>query len=144
LGEEVVRGDLSVQSQPARNIISPFKVLVADDNRDAADTLSMLLEIAGYAVLVAHSGGEALEKLLQHSPDAAILDIGMPDMSGYEVARRFREESSRDVFLLAVTGWGQQDDIARAQAAGFNAHLTKPADPGRVEQMLREHLGKPT
>ena len=121
---------------------TPFKVLVADDNRDAADTLSLLLEIAGYAVLVAHSGREAFERLLQNSPDAAILDIGMPDMSGYEVARRFRE----DVFLLAVTGWGHQDDIARAKAAGFNEHLTKPVHPDRVEQMLREFLvnRKPT
>ena len=119
---------------------SPFKILVADDNRDAADTLSLLLEIASYSVLVAHSGREAFELLLQDSPDAAILDIGMPDMSGYEVARRFREESSRDVFLLAVTGWGQEDDIARAKAAGFTEHLTKPVDPDRVEQMLRENL----
>jgi len=127
------------KADPARGA-SPFKILVADDNRDAADTLSLLLEIAGYVVLVAHGGREAFEMLLQHSPDAAILDIGMPDMSGYEVARRFREESRRDVFLLAVTGWGQQDDVARAKAAGFNEHLTKPVDPDRVEQMLHEHL----
>jgi two-component system, sensor histidine kinase len=116
-------------------------VLVADDNRDAADTLSLLLEMAGYAVTVAHSGREALEKLLNELPDTAILDIGMPDISGYEVARRFREASGRrDIFLLAVTGWGQQDDVARAKAAGFDEHLTKPVDPDRVEQMLREYL----
>jgi CheY-like chemotaxis protein len=129
----------SATAEPPRNV-SSFSVLVADDNRDAADTLSLLLEIAGYSVQVAHSGREALEMLLRDPPDAAILDIGMPDMSGYEVARRFRTESSQGVFLLAVTGWGQRDDIARAKAAGFNEHLTKPVDPDRVEQMLREHL----
>jgi two-component system, sensor histidine kinase len=122
--------------KPARR-----NVLVADDNKDAADTLGLLLEMSGYAVTVAHSGVEALEKLNQNLPDAAILDIGMPDLSGYEVARRFRESSvSHDIFLMAVTGWGQQDDIARAKAAGFDEHLTKPVDPDRVEQMLRDYL----
>jgi signal transduction histidine kinase/CheY-like chemotaxis protein len=122
--------------RPARR-----NVLVADDNRDAADTLGLLLEMSGYTVTVAHSGAEALEKLRQTLPDAAILDIGMPDLSGYEVARRFRESSARrDIFLLAVTGWGQQDDIARAKAAGFDEHLTKPVDPDRVEQLLRDYL----
>jgi CheY-like chemotaxis protein len=115
-------------------------VLVADDNRDAADTLGLLLEMSGYSVTVAHSGADALEKLRRDQPDAAILDIGMPDLSGYEVARRFREPRARDIFLLAVTGWGQQDDIARAKAAGFDEHLTKPVDPDRVEQMLRDYL----
>jgi CheY-like chemotaxis protein len=128
---------------PGNSTLRPARrnVLVADDNRDAADTLGLLLEMSGYAVTVAHSGAAALEKLRQDQPDAAILDIGMPDLSGYEVARRFRESSARrDIFLLAVTGWGQQDDIARAKAAGFDEHLTKPVDPDRVEQMLRDYL----
>lgn len=130
-------------AEPRDSTLKPSRrnILVADDNRDAADTLALLLEMSGYAVTVAHSGSEALDRLRQNLPDAAILDIGMPDLSGYEVARRFRESSGRaDVFLLAVTGWGQQDDIARAKAAGFDEHLTKPVDPDRVEQMLRDHL----
>jgi CheY-like chemotaxis protein/two-component sensor histidine kinase len=132
----------TAKSEPALNP-TRRKVLVADDNRDAADTLSLLLEMNGYEVTVAHSGREAFEQLLNHPPDAAILDIGMPDMSGYEVARRFRQESGRrDVFLLAVTGWGQQDDIARAKEAGFDEHLTKPVDPDRVDQLLRKHLAE--
>ncbi len=128
---------------PPASTLSPSRrnILVADDNRDAADTLGLLLGMSGYTVIVAHSGVEALEKLNQHLPDAAILDIGMPDLSGYEVARRFREAADRrDTFLLAVTGWGQQDDIARAKAAGFDEHLTKPVDPDRVEQLLRDYL----
>jgi CheY-like chemotaxis protein len=132
-----------MRAAPGNSTLKPARrnVLVADDNKDAADTLGLLLEMSGYAVTVAHSGAEALEELRQNLPDAAILDIGMPDLSGYEVARRFRESSSRrDIFLLAVTGWGQQDDIARAKAAGFDEHLTKPVDPDRVEQMLRDYL----
>jgi CheY-like chemotaxis protein len=136
--------DLSVplhaESKPA---IDPTRrrVLVADDNRDAADTLGLLLEMNGYEVTVAHSGKDAFERLLRHPPDAAVLDIGMPDISGYEVARRFRQESGRtDVFLLAVTGWGQQEDIARARQAGFDAHLIKPVDPDRVARILRQYL----
>jgi CheY-like chemotaxis protein len=137
---EAVESGGTEKIEPVRRL-PRFRVLVADDNRDAADTLSMLLELGGYAVTVAHSGKEALQKMLQHPPEAAILDIGMPDLSGYEVARRFREESGKnDTFLLAVTGWGQQDDIARAKAAGFNQHLTKPVDPDRLERLLRENL----
>lgn len=139
---ETIASGGTEKNEPVRDL-SRFRVLVADDNRDAADTLSLLLELGGYAVTVAHSGKEALQNMLQQLPDAAILDIGMPDMSGYEVARRFREESGKsDTFLLAVTGWGQQDDIARAKAAGFNEHLTKPVDPDRLEQLLRENLLK--
>jgi two-component system, sensor histidine kinase len=145
LPDSLVVADPMKSDEPAKPepILNPSRrsVLVADDNRDAADTLSLLLELAGYAVTVAHSGREALEGLLRNLPDAAILDIGMPDMSGYEVALRFREQSGRrDIFLLAATGWGQQDDIARAKAAGFDEHLTKPVDPDRVEQMLRAYL----
>ena len=135
----------TVAAAPAEPAPHPSRrhVLVADDNRDAADTLSLLLEMAGYTVTVAHNGREALQTLVDKLPDAAILDIGMPDLSGYEVARRFREQTGRpDVFLLAVTGWGQQDDIARAKSAGFDEHLTKPVDPDRVERMLREYLSR--
>jgi PAS domain S-box-containing protein len=114
------------------------KILVADDNRDAADTLSMLLEISGYEVLVAHTGAQALLKAEESNPDAVILDIGMPDMTGYEVARRIRAEPwGKHVFLLAVTGWGQEEDKARAIAAGFDQHMTKPVDPDMVEQQLQ-------
>jgi PAS domain S-box-containing protein len=117
------------------------RVLVADDNRDAADTLAMLLEISGFDVLVAHTGAQALEKAGESNPDAVILDIGMPDMTGYEVARRIRAEPwGKDLFLLAVTGWGQEEDKERALAAGFNQHMTKPVDPDNVEQRLRSFM----
>jgi PAS domain S-box-containing protein len=115
------------------------KILVADDNRDAADTLAMLLEIGGFDVLVAHTGAQALDRAEESHPDAVILDIGMPDMTGYEVARRIRAEAwGKSVFLLAITGWGQEEDKERAMAAGFDRHMTKPVDPDTVEQLLRQ------
>jgi PAS domain S-box-containing protein len=116
-------------------------VLVADDNRDAADTLGLLLDMDGYETTVAHGGLQALEEIRRLRPDAAILDIGMPDLNGYEVARRIREEDwGRDIFLLAITGWGHPDDVARAKAAGFNEHLTKPVDAENVVRLLIKYL----
>ena len=114
------------------------KILVVDDNRDAADSLAMLLEMNGHGVYVGHSGSEALQLARQELPHAMILDIGMPDMSGYEVARRIRAERwGSQIYLVAVTGWGQKEDKDRAIAAGFDHHLTKPVDPDQVESLLQ-------
>jgi two-component system, sensor histidine kinase len=116
-------------------------VLVADDNRDAADTLALLLDMDGYETAVAHGGLQALADIRRSRPDAAILDIGMPDLNGYEVARCIREEEwGRNMFLLAITGWGHPDDVARAKAAGFNEHLTKPVDAENVVRLLVKYL----
>ncbi|MFO7324705.1 MAG: ATP-binding protein [Pseudomonadota bacterium] len=116
-------------------------VLVVDDNQDAATALAMVLRNAGHHVIAAHSGEEALRAGWQHEPDAVLLDIGMPDLNGYEVARRMRGTGwGRHALLIALTGWGQKGDIERAGAAGFDVHLTKPADPGRIEELLQEYL----
>lgn len=116
-------------------------VLVADDNRDAADTLALLLDMDGYETAVAYGGQQALDSIRQKRPDAVILDIGMPDLNGYEVARRIREEEwARNLLLLAITGWGHADDVARAKAAGFNEHLTKPVDADSVVRLLAKYL----
>ena len=89
----------------------------------------------------ANSGEQALQIGALESPDAVVLDIGMPGMNGYEVARRIRQEHwGRSVFLVALTGWGQKEDIERAIAAGFDFHMTKPADPERIEQLLEQFL----
>jgi CheY-like chemotaxis protein len=119
-------------------------ILVADDNRDAADSLALVLEMTGHRVFSVHSGTEALAALLRHRPQVAILDIGMPDLTGYEVAEAVRREPwGRSMHLIAVTGWGQTEDKERAHAAGFDQHLTKPVDPDRVEALLRElHRGR--
>lgn len=114
-----------------------LRVLVADDNTDSTQTSSMLLELWGHEVRVAHTGQEALDLAAQFMPDVALLDIGMPDMSGYEVAMamRARPEGKRTT-LIAVTGWGQEDDKQAAEAAGFDHHLTKPVDPRQLQPLL--------
>jgi CheY-like chemotaxis protein len=117
------------------------RILVADDNRDAAESLSMLLEQAGHEVRVAHTGRSAFSLAQSFRPDAALLDIGMPDLSGYEVAQRLRQEPwGRGMQLIALTGWGQDTDRQRALEAGFDFHLTKPVDLDALESLLSEHL----
>jgi CheY-like chemotaxis protein len=115
------------------------RVLVADDNKDAADALAMLLELAGHEVRVAHSGRAALSLAQTFRPDVAVLDIGMPELSGYEVAKELRREpwGSR-MCLVALTGWGQDDDRQRAKDAGFDRHMTKPVDTDALEKLLSE------
>jgi CheY-like chemotaxis protein len=112
-------------------------VLIADDNRDAAEILAMLLDQSGYAVQLAFTGPDAYARAAEHRPQAAILDIGMPGLSGYEVAQRIRAQSwGASMLLIALTGWGQDDDKRKAVAAGFNHHLTKPVDPDALEALI--------
>jgi len=119
---------------------SERRVLVADDNEDAADSLAMLLELSGYEVRVAHNGRAALALAQTFRPHTAVLDIDMPDLSGYEVARELRRSrGGADMRLIALTGRGQDSDRVRADNAGFNHHLTKPGDPSALEALLREH-----
>jgi CheY-like chemotaxis protein len=114
------------------------RVLIADDNRDAADSLAMLLRMDGHDVIVVHDGRQAVATIDSFRPEIAVLDIGMPELNGYEVARQVRQGPlSTSITLIAVTGWGQASDKARAAAAGFNHHLTKPIEPEALTQMLR-------
>ncbi|MEO6080014.1 MAG: ATP-binding protein [Steroidobacteraceae bacterium] len=117
------------------------RILVVDDNRDGAASLAMVLRSSGHTALTAHSGVEALQIGEQERPDAIVMDIGMPQMNGYEVARRIRASAwGKSVLLVALTGWGQKEDIDRAMQAGFDYHMTKPADPQRIEALLDEFL----
>ena len=120
-------------AQPARR-----KVLIADDNCDAGESLATLLRLDGHEVAVVHDGPEALALWPQFLPEVALLDIGMPGMSGYEVARRVRQaDYGRTVMLIAATGWGQAQDRVAALAAGFDHHFTKPIEPDRLRELLR-------
>jgi CheY-like chemotaxis protein len=113
------------------------RVLVADDNRDAADSLGMLLRMDGHDVQVVYDGAEAMDAIRENPPEIALLDIGMPEMNGYEVARAVRQILPKDrVTLIAVTGWGQKHDVTRALDAGFDSHFTKPIDPLSVSALL--------
>jgi PAS domain S-box-containing protein len=119
------------------------RVLVVDDNRDAAESLAMVLRFAGYDASIAFGGAEALETAARERPRAAIVDVGMPGMSGHEVARRMRLEAwGRNAVLIALTGWGQDQDKQAAIAAGFNLHLTKPLDPEAVVEALDRWLNR--
>ena len=124
---------------PAADAAPPgFRVLVADDNRDAADSLQRILEHFGYEVRVAYDGAAAMEAGRSFAPQVAILDIGMPRSNGYEVANDLRARYGESVTLIALTGWGQEGDRRRALEAGFDRHLTKPVDPGVLHALLKE------
>jgi nitrogen-specific signal transduction histidine kinase len=114
------------------------RVLIADDNKDAADSLAMLLELEGHEVRVAHGGHAALALAQAFRPEIALLDIGMPELSGYEVATALRTEPwGRTMQLIALTGWGQESDRHLSKAAGFDWHLTKPIDMDHLYALMK-------
>jgi DNA-binding response OmpR family regulator len=125
----------AVTSKPAPGSVRKRRVLVADDNVDAGDSLAMLLRLDGHEVELARNGPEALALFERMRPDVAILDIGMPGLNGYVVALRIREQKS-DVTLIALTGWGQEADKARARASGFDHHFTKPVEPTELSRLI--------
>ncbi len=112
------------------------RILVVDDNRDAADSLCMLLKARGHEVRVAYDGLEAVGAAVAFRPDVVLLDIGLPKLSGNEAARRIREARGDEVLLIAVTGWGQEEDRRRALESGFDHHLTKPVDPAEITRII--------
>lgn len=115
-----------------------LSILVVDDNTSGAQTLSMLLDLDGYDVSVVHRGEDALHHVDRYKPAMILLDIGLPDMSGYDVARRIRELSNGHLpFIMAVTGWGSDQDQERAREAGCDLHMTKPVNFERLEQVLK-------
>jgi signal transduction histidine kinase len=116
--------------------LPPKRILVVDDNRDAADTLGMLLGFLGADVQVAHDGRDALAAFEAHRPDVVLLDIAMPHLDGYEVARAIRSRAGGGVPLVALTGWGQEEDRRRVREAGFDHHLVKPADLDALRSLL--------
>lgn len=129
------------QADPQAETGTPkkLKILIADDNIDAADTFSMLLDALGHNSAVAHNGHAAVELARKYRPDVAFLDIGMPGMNGYEVAMAIRNISAiADVTLVALTGWGSEQDRSMSKKAGFDHHLTKPVDIKVIETLLSE------
>lgn len=127
----------ALASAPADGSVPGLRILVADDNRDAATTLAELLRLSGHTVECVHDGEAALALAAQFDPQAVLLDIGMPRLNGYEVCRRLRAEPGGAArTLVAITGWGQPDDRRKAQEAGFDHHLVKPVDPLVLEELL--------
>ena len=131
------RSNGATQKATDSRTLASRRVLVVDDNRDAVESLSMLLRLLGADVRTAYDGPNALSLLEQFVPDVILLDLGMPGMDGLEVARRIRKQPALDeVKLIALSGWGQDADRVRSRAAGFDHHLVKPADLGSLQRML--------
>ena len=129
---------------PACAQVKPLRLLVADDNCDSAATCAALLRASGHEVTVAHTGREAFDLACELQPDALLLDIGMPELNGYQLAERIRGTAwGRRAVLIAISGWGQEADKRRALAAGFDRHLTKPIDPDGLEALLQRAAARP-
>ncbi len=145
--EFIVRLPIVVDAttQPSADVAPPaastsaLRILVVDDNRDAADTLSLMLRLGGNETHAAYDGQEAVDAALRLRPDVVLLDIGLPKLNGYEACRRIRESADgAPACLIAVTGWGQDEDRRRSQDAGFDRHLVKPIDPVALMKLLAE------
>jgi signal transduction histidine kinase/CheY-like chemotaxis protein len=142
--EFVVRLPATVHMQatpapPSTGVATSLKrrrVLVADDNIDAGESLAMLLRLDGHEVELATNGAQAVEMFDRMKPEIAILDIGMPGLNGYQVAQRIRQKVQNGVMLIAVTGWGQEADKARAAESGFDHHFTKPVEPAVLSALV--------
>jgi signal transduction histidine kinase/CheY-like chemotaxis protein len=127
---------------PAEDPANSVRILVVDDNHDAAETMAMLLRLEGFMVATAFDGAGALAEAASFQPRIVLLDIGMPGMDGYTVGQQLRaREETRSSIIIALTGYGQPEDRARAQAAGFTDHLTKPIKPDLLSTILKAHLG---
>jgi PAS domain S-box-containing protein len=128
-------------STPVSHVVpessSQCRILIVDDNRDSADSLAMLFEITGNQTYLAHDGVEALESIEKYRPEVVLLDIGLPKLDGHEVCRRVREQPwGKDIRIIALTGWGQEDDRRKSEEAGFNGHLVKPVDYDKLLALL--------
>src|SRR5690606_32661331 len=127
---------------PPRSTLFPYttlfrsRVLIVDDNVDAGEVLGRLVTLLGHETCVVSSGAEALESMSSFVPDVVLLDIGMPGMNGYEVARRIRARGGTQPLLVALTGWGQAKDKARAAEAGFDRYLVKPIGREALQKLL--------
>jgi len=116
-----------------------FRILVVDDNHDSALSLAMMLSIMGHETRTAHDGESAVETAESFLPEVVLLDIGLPKLNGYEVAQRIRQHPwGASMFLIAVTGWGQDEDRQRSSEVGLNVHMVKPVEAGALEKLLAE------
>ncbi len=146
----VVRLPLRTIAHEQRSTVAPvprgasLRILVVDDNVDAAEALAALLEISGHAIRLAHTGQDALSIAVEQRPDVLLLDIGLPGIDGYEVARRIRADSSQpQPMLVALTGWGAEEDRRKGRDAGFDEHLVKPVDHARLAALLAAVVPRP-
>jgi CheY-like chemotaxis protein len=136
--------DVNSSSSPAATTAKQgFRILVVDDNHDSALSLAMLLSIMGHDTRTAHDGESALATAESFLPEVVLLDIGLPKLNGYEVAQRIREQAwGQSMYLIAVTGWGQDEDRQRSTEVGLNAHMVKPVEADALEKLLADLASK--
>lgn len=132
--------DVTPSAAPAlKRAKQGFRILVVDDNHDSALSLAMILSIMGHDTRTAHDGESALATAESFLPEVVLLDIGLPKLNGYEVAQRIREQPwGASMFLIAVTGWGQEEDRQRSADVGLNVHMVKPVEAAALEKILAE------
>jgi CheY-like chemotaxis protein len=128
---------INAENEP-RPASAALRILVVDDNQDSAESMAMFLRIIGHEVHTAHDGLAAVTAAEAFQPGVILLDIGLPKLNGYEVAHRIRAHRGNEVVLIALTGWGQEEDRRRSREAGFDHHLTKPVDFDKLSQLLTE------
>jgi CheY-like chemotaxis protein len=128
---ELPKAPFETEAEPTRRIV------IVDDNRDSADSLATLLQITGNETYLAHDGIEAIELIEKHRPEVVLLDIGLPKLNGHEVCRRVRKQPwGKHIVMIALTGWGQDEDRRKSEEAGFNGHLVKPVDYDKLLKLL--------
>jgi CheY-like chemotaxis protein len=131
--------DRVAEPRPAARQAPQRRVLVVDDNHDSGDSLCLLLKTKGHEVRTARDGLEAIAAADDFKPEIILMDVGMPNLNGYDATRRIREtDSGRDIFIVALTGWGQAEDVERSREAGCSAHLIKPVDFAALDRLLAE------
>jgi CheY-like chemotaxis protein len=131
--------------EPAVSPKAKRRILVVDDNRAALLMLSKMVQLLGYEVEIAGDGLEAIASAAEFLPEVVLMDIGMPKMNGYEAARHIRQQPwGRKMTLIALTGWGQEEDKRKAREAGFDHHLVKPADPTELQQLMAAPISAPS
>jgi CheY-like chemotaxis protein len=140
--DEHADGRPAMAQAPRVDSTGDARVLIADDNEDAATMLGMFLELCGCEVAIAHDGRAAVELAERFRPRLAVIDLGMPHLNGFDCARELRSRPwCDDVLLVALTGWGQEQDRRRSREAGFDHHLVKPVEPDVISQLLHRKRG---
>jgi CheY-like chemotaxis protein len=141
----------AIQKKPATVATAPIpdtqrtpslRILVVDDNVDAARSTAMMLKILGHSVSTAHEGHAAVEVALRERPAVLLLDIGLPGLNGYQVCRSLRQQGMTHELIAAITGYGQESDRQLAMEAGFDVHLVKPVGFEKLQQLLESHVAK--
>jgi two-component system CheB/CheR fusion protein len=124
-------------ARQARPQVEPRRLLVVDDNHDSAESMRMMFRLAGHEVRTVHEGSEAVEAAAGFGAQVVLLDIGLPDIDGYEVARRLRADPrTREALIIAITGYGREEDLRKSREAGIDEHVVKPVDPDKVLERI--------